>query len=180
MEALSERRVETSEATEAYLVELLAAFVGRARRAPCLSETLVQQLQAAVEADGLERLRRFRALGDHALYVSGFFRDHLEHRGLSLGYVAAMGRRGYAAAGDLASFAVAEAPRGPVYAELAAGFDRFVGVLDEVREGTDLRTPQDLVALFDRWRRTRSPRLAARLREEGVVPTWTPERGLLH
>ncbi|MCZ7687217.1 MAG: hypothetical protein M5U28_54170 [Sandaracinaceae bacterium] len=44
-----------------------------------------------------------------------------------------------------------------------------------------MRTPQDIVKLYDRWRRTRSPRLAERLRAEGVFPTGEGPGGrILH
>jgi len=64
-----------------------------------------------------------------------------------------------------------------VYPELAEGFDGYARVLDEVRETTALRTPQDIVRLYDRWRRTRSPLLAERLQAEGtrVLVTEVPD-----
>ena len=89
-----------------------------------------------------------------------------------------MGRRGYASAEDLA--VGPEAVRRTAYGELAEGFPELVEVLDDVRETTDLKTPQDIVKLYDRWRRTRSPKLAARLREEGVYPAVGPDGGLIH
>ena len=74
---------------------------------------------------------------------------------------AAISRRG-----DLASGSGLE----DAYPELAEAFDLLARALDDVRETTALRTPQDIVRLYERWRRTGSPLLADRLREEGVYP----------
>ena len=63
-----------------------------------------------------------------------------------------------------------EAARIEVYRELASLFAPITRVLDDVRESTALRTPQDIVRLYDKWRRTGSPRIAARLSAEGVYP----------
>jgi hypothetical protein len=168
--ALEQRRVEAAESTRAYLVELLSAL-GVGRRRPPGQRPLALQLADAREADdGLERLRIYRALGDEALCLSGFFSDHLESRGLSAGYVCSMGGGAYENAGVLALQSASESTRVGVYRELSRKFVPFAQVLDEVRESTALRTPQDIVKLYDRWRRTGSPRLAERLSAEGVYP----------
>lgn len=177
--ALDRRRVRAAEATRAYLVELLSA-VGVGRRRPPGQRPLALQLADAREAeDGLQRLRIYRALGDEALCLSGLFADHLEGRGLSPGYVRTMGGGAYQSAGVLALGSPREAGRVPVYHELSERFADLAAVLDDVRESTTLRTPQDIVKLYDRWRRTGSPRLAARLGAAGVYPAREPG-GALH
>jgi hypothetical protein len=79
-------------------------------------------------------------------------------------YFATVGGRAYRAAGVL------DPQHHVTFGELASGFLDFALVLEEVREETVLRTPQDIVKLYDRWRRTRSPKLAARLHAAGVFP----------
>ena len=65
-----------------------------------LARPLVERLAAALEAeDRSQKFRRFRDLGDCALYVCGFFSDHLQRRGIARDYVVAMGHRGYLQAG---------------------------------------------------------------------------------
>lgn len=173
-QALERRGVDASHTTRLYLVELL-------HRPPsdALERPLALQLADAAEATGIERLRLLRELGDAALYLSGFFADHLERRGVTRRYSVAMGERAYASAGALSALSPAEAARRHVYDELADAFEGFVLAFDELRESTALRTPQDIVKLYDRWRRTRSPQLAERLREEGVFPT-DPRGRVLH
>ena len=176
-EALDRKSASANEGTRAYLVELLAAIgVGR-RRAPG-HEPLALQLASAREAPpGPERLGRFRAIGDEALCLSGLFADHLEHRGISPEYVHTMGGSAYESAGVLAAQSATEAARIPVYRELSSEFRTFAQVLEEVRESTALRTPQDIVKLYDKWRRTGSARCAARLQQAGVHPTFGPILG---
>lgn len=169
-DALGRHRIDAPEETRAYLVELLAAMGLGRRRAPGL-RPLALQLKDAREAQGIERLRLYRALGDDALCLAGLFRDHIEGRGLSAGYVHTMGGGAYESAGVLAVQSANEAVRIDVYRDLSRRFATFAELLEEVRETTTLRTPQDIVKLYDRWRRTGSPRLAARLTREGVYPT---------
>lgn len=161
--ALTRLSQPASPATELYLLELLAAGRGQALATP--DQPLVDRIRAAVDAEDLrERLRSYRDAGDAALYTCGFFPEHLDRRGMSQDYYVAMGGRAYRAASEL------DPRHGETFIELASGFSDFTLVLEEVREETVLRTPQDIVKLYDRWRRTRSPKLAARLHAAGVFP----------
>ena len=154
------------------LVELyLAQLLGEGAASSASQEPLVFQLAAAFAAsDRSERLRRLQAAGDSALYGAGFFGEHLEGRGVSADYVVAMGRRAYFGAEELVPSSRRGDERG-VFGALAEEFGACVRVLEEVKERSALRTPQDIVRLYDRWRRTRSPELAARLHRAGVFPT---------
>ena len=177
--ALGRQRLSASESTQVYLVELLASFAQDGSRAS-IGRPLALQLADAQEAQGLERLRILRSMGDTALYVLGFFEDHIERRGLSRSYVCTMGGRAYSSAGSLAAFTPSEAVRQQVYRELAHSFESFVEAFDDVRESTQLRTPQDIVKLYERYKRTRSPKLAERLRAEGVFLQAPSDDTVLH
>ncbi|MBX7196739.1 MAG: hypothetical protein K1X94_32100 [Sandaracinaceae bacterium] len=167
---MAARSLAVADETTFYLVELLAS-AGLARRESLCGRPLVMILAEASSADdGVERLRLFRTLGDEALYVGGFFADHLERRGVSEAYVSRLGTQAYETASSLASRSSHDAMRVGVYRELAELFAPLTRVLDDVRESTALRTPQDIVRLYDKWRRTGSPRIAARLTAEGVYP----------
>ncbi len=168
---LSARQIRVAEETEFYLVELLASAARRGAEGRGVgARPLALALAEANEAEGDARLERYRALGDEALYVGGFFVEHLDRRGLSEDYVHRIGSGAYRVAGRLAERSVAESARAVVYEELAARFERLARVFDDVRESTALRTPQDIVRLYDKWRRTGSARLAERLFAEGVFP----------
>lgn len=170
---MASRGLSASDPTTHYLVELLASVgVGTPgpRQESLCGRPLVMILAEATGAEGAERLRLFRTLGDEALYTAGFFADHLERRGVTEAYVTQMGAQAYDTASRLAWRTPHEVARAEVYRELAVRFAPLTRVLDDVRESTALRTPQDIVRLYDKWRRTGSPRIAARLGAEGVFP----------
>lgn len=169
---LERRAVEASDEVRAYLVTLLSkggggAFVD-------LDDPLVLALERALRAEEpAERLELFRAVGDRALVLSGFFAERLEHRGLARDYVVGLGGRAFHGAHETARRRNQPAR---VFVELAGAFGEWAAVLDDVRESTVLKTPQDIVRLYDRFRRTGSPDVAARLVREGVFPVVTPDR----
>lgn len=173
-DALGRRGVGAGEGTRAYLVDLLAR-VGLGQENDALSRPLALQLAEARSAERCERLRLYRGLGDDALYLRGFCADHLDHRGITTEYVATLGEEAYDAAGGLSL-----GPAGEVYRELARKFEPFAEALDDVREGTTLRTPSDIVRLYEKWTRTRSPKIAERLSAEGVFPAMGLPTKLVH
>lgn len=173
---LARTRIEAALETRAYLVELLGSM-GAGARAVLAGEPLVIQLARAQATEpGVQKLRQYRELADEALCLSGFFAEHLERRGLSPGYVHTVGAQGYESAGVLSRLSHAESGRTLVYHELGTRFSDFALVLEEVRETTALRTPQDIVKLYDTWQRTRSDTIAQRLVEEGVFPVASGEK----
>jgi hypothetical protein len=183
VDALDRHRLRIDTGTEFYLVNLLAGFA-LAPPLDALDRPLAAQLAEALETRGHERLRRFRGLGDAALYVSGFFADHLTRRGVTADYAGALGGRAYRSASALVRLAPPrEAAFAPVYDELAERFPVYVGVLADVREATTPRSPQEIVRLYDRWKTTGSPAVADQLRRIGVFPALdaaTRRGGTLH
>lgn len=164
--ALGQRGLGAGEGTRAYLVDLLAR-VGLGEENEALARPLALQLAEARSAERApDRLRLYRTLGDDALYLRGFCSEHLDHRGITTEYVATLGETAYDQAGELALGGASE-----VYRELSRKFEPFADALDDVRESTALRTPSDIVRLYEKWTRTRSPKLAERLSAEGVFPT---------
>jgi hypothetical protein len=164
--ALSTRKVELPELTEFYLVGLLAALGHDS-----VSQSLVE-LSFEIQGDDCERLARLRSVGDQALSVSGLFDAQLERRGISRSYLSELGSRAYRGAGALArkSRDRGERDRADVFMDLGARFRVYAEVLEDVREATALGTPDDVLALYERFQKTRSPALAERLLGHGVVP----------
>lgn len=178
--ALEEQGLSPDENTEFYLVNLLAQFT-TLKEEHALDTPMAHLMADAMKASGLDRFRRFRTLGDLALYICGFFGDHLERRGVSRGYAITVGEQAYAQAGSLSYLAgrAAEGSLAFVFEDLAERFDGYARVLDGVRETTVLRTPQEIVKLYERWRKTGSRTLAQRLEQEGVYPQ-AAKKGILH
>lgn len=171
--ALRVRKVEATAGAKSYLVSLLSDF---AHPDPLAEDTLARPftflLDEALHAVGIERFHRLRSLGDGVLYTTGFFRDHIETRGVSFGYVVGVGTIAYESAGRMFQRGEKE-PAANVFGELASKLPRFVEVLAEISEmvqAQQARGERGLVKLYERWLRTGSARLAAELGARGITP----------
>jgi hypothetical protein len=56
-----------------------------------------------------------------------------------------------------------------VFQDLGAHFRTYAEVLEDVREATALGTPDDVLSLYERFQKTRSPAVAERLAAHGVL-----------
>jgi hypothetical protein len=170
--AMEHQKVSTSAFTQYYLVNLLAGCV-RGELPPSepgydeapLALLYARALQQSSRRD---RARLLRAMGDTALFMSGFFADRVSRGLVDFGYYRAMG--GYA----YMRLARDEDPQvfGPeVFSELAGRFTQFADLLSEISENTNLASSNaSVVKLYDRWLQTGSPRAATLLAERGITP----------
>jgi hypothetical protein len=170
-EALKSLAVRAEEATEHYLVNLLAGFAV-SDRIQEMCTPFVELFARAVAVTGAERLYRMRNLGDSALFVSGFLPDSCDRRGVTQPYVYAIGSRAYGEVGRAGRTAPpSDGPdQSQVFVELAERFSAFARVLDEVREQTAMCTDGEILRIYERWSTTRSPELFRRLNRRGVGP----------
>jgi hypothetical protein len=168
--ALDRQGVEASQSTEFYLVGLLGEFT----KARITDEPLSLKLVGTRAADGAERVRALKEVGDTTLYVTGFFADSLERKLVGVDYYMDLGKTAYR---ELAQ-RLATSSVGEVYEELSGKFPRFVDVLAEVRSHTSY-LGQDVVRLYEEWLRTRSDWVEQRLRALGVLVQGPvdPEQG---
>jgi hypothetical protein len=169
--AMEHQKVSTSAFTEHYLVHLLAGCVHAERLPqpePGFDETpLALMYVRALHASRRERAQLLRALGDTALFVSGFFGDSLARGLADQAYYRAMGGQAYAR--------LSEQPGGSgygpeVYGELSLRFTQFADVLAEISESTRLTSVASVLQLYERWIQTGSPRAARLLQDQGLVP----------
>jgi len=170
LQAMEHQRVSTSAFTEFYLANLLSAGVrsdALPGAEPGYDETPLAMLYVrALEAARHERPLRLRALGDSALFVSGFFPESLEGRTADHAYYRVVGCQAY---GRLAR--EESLPFGPhVFSELEGRFAEFSDLLSEVSERTRMARPASIVKLYERWVATRSRRAALLLAEQGIQP----------
>jgi hypothetical protein len=111
-------------------------------------------------------------LGDGVLYVSGFFAEHLENRGVEVRYVTSLGARAYDSAGRmLRGAANDDAP--DLFFELAENFEQFTQLLRAVAERLSLSaapSSMGLLKLYERWLKTGSEAIGSELLERGVLP----------
>jgi hypothetical protein len=180
-DAIKARGYETTEAAETYLVALLADYTRPDELSDeTLSRPLTLLLEEALQAEGHERFERLRSVGDGVLYVSGFFADHLDNRGIQRTYVSTLGARAYEnAAAMLRTGPEASAP--DLFAELAQKFRMFADLLSDVADALQAnaaRTDRATVRLYERWLRTGSSSLAEALTARGLAPVRGS--GLVH
>ena len=168
--AMEHQKVSTSAFTQYYLVNLLAGGVRGALppTEPGYDETPLAILYVrAIHSSRRDRARLLRAMGDTALFMSGFFAESLSGRLVDLDYYKAMGGFAYA------RLARDEDPRvfGPeVFEELSGRFTEFADLLSEISETSHLATNQSVLRLYERWIQTGSRRVAALLAERGITP----------
>jgi len=172
--ACKNQRAEVSAAAQTYLAGVLADFVrpdANATLHETLDRPLTLVLDDALQAPAPERFEKLKSLGDGTLYVSGFFGDHFEARGVDDGFVASIGGFAYRTAGSM--LRGGSATLVDIYAELAARFRVFVELLAEIAERTSFspRTNAGALRLYEKWLRTGSERLARELAAQGLNPT---------
>jgi hypothetical protein len=172
-DALRKKQIAATEAAEVYLVSLLADYARPdALSSQTLERPLTLLLDEALRAPGQERFERLRVLGDGVLYVSGFFAEHLENRGVEVRYVTSLGARAYDSAGRmLRGAANDDAP--DLFFELAENFGQFAQLLRAVAERLSLSaapSSMGLLKLYERWLKTGSEAIGSELLERGVLP----------
>jgi hypothetical protein len=189
-EAVRTQQVEATDQAMSYLVALLSDFARpNAERDDTFDRPLAFLLDEALRTTGAQRFQRLRALGDGVLYITGFFGDHIENRGVDVGYVTSVGATAYRGVASMlrrpADTAEAASKRPDaednVFAELSQNFDRFVDVLTTVADTTlaqQARGERGIVMLYERWLRSGSTTLAKELGARGLVPHR--ESGGLH
>jgi hypothetical protein len=159
-----------------YVAGLLADYAKPERLSrEALSRPLSFLLREALDTAGPERFQRLRGLGDHALYVSGFFSENLERRGAPQRFVRELGATAYDAAGAMLRRTAAGDMRGPdVFDELATHFDDLVALLADVSDAiyaTSAHDSRTVLEVYERWSRRGSPALADALAQWGIAPT---------
>lgn len=168
--------LESSENTEAYLVQLLRNFV---RLDPQLSQEVGFQKPAAfllgeaMNSPGEERIARYRRLGDVTLFNCGFFDKHLTRRGtVSSEYYRNVGRIAYGQLSDLMLVKKSGEIFQEIYEELSAKFDAFVDAFKCLGGESKVRDERDAQGVLEKLRRGESVDLDD-LKCAGLVPKNT-------
>jgi len=174
--AAAARRGNTpTDAIRGYLAGLLSDFARPDTLVhDTLSRPLTLLLYEANAASGFERFERLRTLGDGVLYVAGFFRDHITHRGIELSYVTALGAQAYGGASQMLKHPAPESNDQDIFCELANNFEEFSELLFEIAEVFHAQgqavTPRGTVQLYERWLKTGSNVVLRALSERGILP----------
>jgi hypothetical protein len=162
--AMQRQRVETSEWTVYYLVNLLASQVWAGRTGQrAEDEPLgVRWVKAMQAADGANH-HDLRQIGDQALFVVGFFGDSLQRRFVDVRYYVSIGGHAYRRLAQLDCDAFSD-----VFGELSEKFVPVVDVLSDISDRTMPATNQHVLRIYERWRQTGSRRDLARLAARGL------------
>jgi hypothetical protein len=142
---------------EAYLVHMLAAHARRPHVAGRTSPALATQFLAARE-QGATALRE---VGDRALYIAGVVPRSLDRTPVNVNYVVGIGEAAYREIH-------VRKTRLEVFARLAERFREVVAVLGKML-ALEKDEQTDLLALYERWRRSSDPADAKRLIAAGVL-----------
>jgi hypothetical protein len=149
---------------EAYVVALLAKYARRPHAAGRRSRALALEYLRARGESGIARAAALRGVGDRALYIRGVVPRSLDRTPVNVRYVTGIGEAAYrevAGGGALA-----------VLGELAERFEEVAEVIGDVVDlgsATAPPRPDDLLGVYERWRKTRDPRDAKRLIAAGVL-----------
>ena len=175
-QAMQRQGLSADDHTAYYVVNLLTLF---ARSEALYEETqaglglkpLALMLAEAAETLNLrERSFVLQRVGDVSLFIAGFFSESLAMHIVDVDYYVHVGGGAY----NSLSADVRGTPRGrvfgPVFAELAYKFKRFVDVLNDVRDQARDNDDQDVLRLYETWLRTGSKRVEHLLRELGIEP----------
>lgn len=174
-QAINHSGFEPSTAGASYVVSLLAdSAKPNASPLNVMGESsFTLMLAEALESHGAVRFEKLRLLGDGVLYVSGFFSEHLQRRGLAPYYVRGLGATAYGGAASMLR-SVGTSSAGPdVFAELSHNFERFVQLINVVSEELSARAVRDdasLLEMYERWLKVQSEHLADVLVARGVLP----------
>lgn len=126
----------------------------------------------ALEVDSHHhRCLLLRQLGDLALFLGALFPENYARRGIGRDYFIGMGGGAYDYLGENARH------NRSVFSELSQRFDRLLELVALVCGRGQVMDAGDILQLYQRWRESNDPQLAAQLRGLGVV---VPDGGGLH
>lgn len=172
--ACKNQKIEITNETKTYLVMLLSDFV-RPETNKALNETLDRSLtlilDEALHTPVSERFDKLKSIGDGILYISGFFGDNFESRGVDDDFIASIGGFAYHTASSMLCGKNRSSTFGDVYSELSRKFSEFVNLIAEVADMTSFnaKTNRSALRLYEKWLRTGNERIARELVSFGVI-----------
>ncbi len=159
--------LDITDETSLYLVQLLTER-GRADQNMPSEVTLAELHGRAANAPPAQQAATYRELGDTALYLVGYFEENVQRRIVTPDYYKNMGSAAYYRVDQVLKRWFADA-FGPVFTELAMGFEGCARLLTAVRDAHLAEQPAEVLSLYDRYMRTGDAETASRLRAAGLL-----------
>lgn len=176
--AVEDRRVAVTDGARFYIVNLLCEFAVSDRlfemdleSGRLEQDALALLLARARSAPAPQRVKLLKRLGDSSLYISGFFAESLARSLVDVDYYITMGGSAYGSLSDL--YRARSGTFGQLFAELSDKFRTLVEVVSRVSEQANpfCASNESLLRLYDIWVRTGSPKVAEKLRANGLEPS---------
>jgi hypothetical protein len=162
--------------TAYYVVNLLTLFARAEDFHDPADDAAIRRPLALMLADALDaptaeqRCFGLQRLGDISLFIAGFFAHDLQHSAVDLDYYVSMGGGAYCTLSQETRGTVHGKAFGKVYAELGEKFQKFVDVLNDIRDQAGATSDVDVLRQYEVWLKTGSERAARLLRREGIHP----------
>ena len=183
-EATERLKVEISDNTEFYIVDLLSRYsnINTLTSSELVSEekTFAELFLESFELKTEGRARILKYIGDTTLFLTGFFSDSFQRGIVDVDYYASLGQTSYRNLLDLLAARVVQWGLEDVFDELSGKFFQLIDVLAEVSESSSPQHAVDLLRIYERWLRTRSRRDENLLRKQGIIPIETSSPNILH
>ena len=161
-EATERLKVEISDNTEFYIVDLLSRYsnINTLTSSELVSEekTFAELFLESFELKTEGRARILKYIGDTTLFLTGFFSDSFQRSIVDVDYYASLGQTSYRNLLDLLAARVVQWGLEEVFDELSGKFFQLIDVLAEVSESSSPQHAVDLLRIYERWLRTRSRR----------------------
>ena len=164
-ESLNETGVCVSLSVKNYLCELLQFYIFSDHLFSELDSSGKKQMKTLAELylksyhSNILLKNNLKKMGDTSLYISGFFRESLKKKMVSVDYYIDMGRQAY---GSLSDFQGSK-----VFEELAVRFSDLVFVLFQIRKKNHNKY-NDLLFLLDQYMETGCSQMAKDLIGHGI------------
>jgi hypothetical protein len=174
--AISNQKLEASEASAQYLANLLTLF---SRSEDLFEQTAdgvdlkplaLMYADAAADTSASGRVRILQKLGDTALFITGVFADSLNRKIVDVDYYIAMGGSAYSSVSSTIGSRFQDRAGQQLFEELTDKFVAFVDVLAEVCEQANFNNNRDVMRLYEVWIRTGSKRARSQLQKLGITP----------
>ncbi len=183
-DATQRLHVRISDETEFYVVDLLSRYtdVKALETRPFQTETgaFAELFLKSQEEPGDRRALILKYIGDTTLFLTGYFPDSFQRSLVDIDYYAGLGQTSYQNLLDLLAARVVKWRLKEVFDELSEKFLQLMDVLAEVAASDGPQHAADLLRIYERWIRTRSPRDESLLRQNGIFPMQASPPNVFH